>query len=60
MPVTTEMAQRLILHAGSILINLKDDSVTPDGDSSTLICNEAFEPHDELRQRKFVSLWLMK
>lgn len=55
MLATIEMALRPILHAGGILINLDDDSATLDGDSSTLIHNEAIEPHDEWRGRKFVS-----
>lgn len=54
------MAQRSIPHAGNILINLDDDSATLDGDGSTLIRNEAIEPQDEWRGRKFVSTWLMK
>lgn len=53
--VTIAMAQRPIPHAGNILINLDDDSATLDGDSSTLIRNEAIELHDEWRGRKFVS-----
>ena len=40
-------AQRPNAHAGNILINLDDDSVTLRGDGFTLIRNEAIEPHDE-------------
>lgn len=54
------MAPRSIPHSGNILINLDDDSATLDGDGSTLIRNEAIEPYDEWRGRKFVSAWLMK
>lgn len=53
--VTIAMATGPILHAGNILNNLDDDSATLDGDGSTLIRNEAIEPHDEWRGRKCVS-----
>lgn len=55
MLVTIAIRPRPILHAGNILINLDDDSATLDGDGSTLIGNEAIEPHDEWRGRKCVS-----
>lgn len=51
----TARAQRPVPHAGDALINLEDDSATLDGDSSTLIRNEATEPRDEWRGRKCVS-----
>lgn len=50
----TARAQRLILHAGNILINLEDDRVSVD-DSCTLICNEVIELHEEQRGSKRVS-----
>lgn len=56
MLLATARSQRPILHAGNILINLEDDSVTLDDDSSTLIRNEATEPHDEWRGRKCASI----
>lgn len=52
MLVTTAAAPRPILHAGNILINLDDDSASLDDDSSTLIRNEAIEPHDELERKE--------
>lgn len=58
--VAIATAPKPILYAGNILINLDDDSATLDGDGSTLIRNEAIEPHDEWRGRKSVSTWLMK
>lgn len=45
-----------VLHAGNILINLEDDSVTLEDDSPTLIRNEATEPRDEWRGRKRASV----
>lgn len=52
----TARMQQPVLDAGSILINLEDDSVTLDDDSSTLIRNEATEPRDEWRGRKCASV----
>lgn len=52
----SESAAAPVLHAGNLLINLEDDSVTLDDDSSTLIRNEATEPPDEWRGRKCASV----
>lgn len=43
-------------HSACRQINLHDDSLTLDGDSSTLIRNEAIEPDDEWRQKEICEL----